>query len=135
VGKNAFAEAGTNPTDSGNLAVNIGNDNAVSADGTLNNAFDIGGTQNQVVAAGVANNATNLSGSGNFVGSSAGTSLTRPGLSSAFNVGGSGNDIIAGNFVDPSSGGPFAIAGAIGVSGKNIFQQNTGSNVHTPLNP
>jgi hypothetical protein len=98
-------------------------------------AFDIGGTQNQVVAAGVANNATNLSGSGNFVSSSAGTSLTRPGLSSAFNVGGSGNDIIAGNFVDPSSGGPFAIAGAIGVSGKNIFQQNTGSNVHTPLNP
>ena len=47
---------------------------------------------------------------------SAGTALTSPGLSSAFNIGGSNNLIYAGNIADPSKGGPFAIAGAIGTS-------------------
>ena len=113
----------------------------MSADGTLNNAFGVGGTNNQVFAAGVANNATNLFGSNNFVASSAGTSLTKPGLSSAFNIGGSNNQVIAGNIPDPSKGGPFAIAGAIGASNHDgvtlpvINQPTTGTTIKTAHNP
>ncbi len=71
----------------------------------------------------------------------AGSGLTSPGLSSAFNIGGSNNEVIAGNIADPSKGGPFAIAGAIGTSNHDgvphpiINQPTTGISVKTALNP
>ncbi|MBV9319652.1 MAG: hypothetical protein JO106_07030 [Mycobacterium sp.] len=83
---------------------------------------------NLVEAAGVANNATNLFGNGNFVFVDAGTGLTSPGLSSAFDVFGNGNNVEA-------TKGPFAVAGTIGVNGKTVIQNGTGFNVYSPLNP
>ena len=72
---------------------------------------------------------------------SAGTALTSPGLSSAFNIGGNNTFIYAGNLADPGKGGPFAIAGAIGTSNHDgttlpiIDQPTTGTTIKTAHNP
>jgi hypothetical protein len=137
----AFAGSDLGTPGFGNVAVSAGNNNAVSADGALNNAFNIGGTGNSLIATGVGNNATNLAGSNNFIASSAGTGPTSPGLSSAFNIGGNNNFIYAGNLADPSKGGPGAIAGAIGTSNHDgvthpvINQPTTGTTIKTAFKP
>jgi hypothetical protein len=137
----AFAGSDLGTPGFGNVAVVTGDNNAGSADGSLNNAFNLGGTGNSLIATGVANNATNVLGSNNFVASSAGTSLTNPGLSSAFNIGGNNNFIYAGSLANPSTAGPFAIAGAIGTSNHDGFthpvinQPTTGTTIKTALNP
>ncbi|MBV9515713.1 MAG: hypothetical protein JO280_16995 [Mycobacteriaceae bacterium] len=138
------ATAGGTPTSPGfgNVAIDLGNTEDVEARGALNSAFNIGGNDGAVAAAGVANTAVNLFGNENRVVAAAGSGLTSPGLSAAFNIGGN-NVILAGDSTNPALGGPFAIAGAIGVSNHNglgtnppaITQKNAGFNVKTPLNP
>jgi hypothetical protein len=109
--------------------------------GSLNNGFNIGGKGNSLIASGVGNNATNFHGSNNFVASSGGTSPSSPGLNSAFNIGGNNNYVYAGSLANPNTGGPRAIAGAIGTSNHDgvthpvINQPRTGTTIKTALKP
>lgn len=125
------------PPSSGNIAINFGTDSKAYAvsrtiGGGHNFAFNIG-DRNSVSAAGLRNSAINLLGNDNTVSVIAGDEdNAAPGLSQAFNFGGSNN------FIEALKG-PYAIAGAIGVSGyngnKSIAQSGTGTNIKTPLNP
>jgi hypothetical protein len=92
-----------------------------------------------VIALGAANSARQIGGSHNIVYASAGTGLTKPGLSRAFNYFGNNNEVVAGNVLNSADGGPGAISGAIGVSNHNggtrITQTHFGIKIKTPLNP
>ncbi|WP_328357005.1 hypothetical protein OG976_01635 [Mycobacterium sp. NBC_00419] len=110
----------------GNVAINIGSGDNV----TLNRSAAVGlldmsnnvGTRNQAAAVGVANFANNFGGSDNSALVNAGTALSHPGLSHAFNVFGKGNSATA-------TTGPFAVAGNLLGTGKNTAQSGSGVNI------
>lgn len=170
VGDYAVSEAGLSPGDVGNLSVDItpgtavseavtggggvygrgvgntamnlgGPGNIVESVGQFNSASNVGGMGGEVLVVGSFNRAINLGGTANVVEVWAGSGQT-PGLSSAFNVLGSHNAVRAGNNLNPKLGGPFAIAGTIGVSNHDggvghkppVTQQHTGINIKTPVN-
>jgi hypothetical protein len=126
----------------GNVAINLAGPNTVvGSAGQFNRAINVNGATNVVAATGSLNRASNIGGSNNYVFASAGTSKS-PGLSSAFNRWGNNNVVRAGTVGSPESGGPFAIAGTVGVSNRNgapghkpaVTQQHAGVNVKTPVN-
>jgi hypothetical protein len=135
IGSGVSAFAGNTPSDLGNLAVNFAADdpngnplnNQVFTNGAGNAAFNLNGTRSLtrpafVQAVGVGNLATNvsfagLSNSGNQV--SAGSVAAPSTLTSAFNVLGTNNTAT-------TSGGPFAVAGTLGGSGKIALQSGLG---------
>jgi len=51
--------------------------------------------------------------------------VTSPGFNAAFTIGGNGNTASAGPGLN-LPGAPFAVAGAIGGSGKSVIQPTTG---------
>jgi hypothetical protein len=125
----------------GNVALNrFGPGSALESQGALNLTINLGGTTSHVRAAGVGNVATTVKGTGNHVSAIAGSGLTTPGLSLAFNLFGRNNTVTAGDTGgNPALGGPGAIAGAIFVRNHTgataITQQNSGINIKTPLGP
>jgi hypothetical protein len=147
-GTNAIASAGFQPSDTGNVAINIANSptgtfSEVDAGGQgttpgiANLAVNLGGTSDPVTgftnveALGTGNVAINVGGVSNGVSAGA-LSPTGGTLTSAFNLFGSNNVVVTG-------AGPFAVAGTIGVNnhqGATLVRQiGPGFNIKTPLNP
>ncbi len=96
VGDGSDVWAGTYPAPvpgltggSGNLAVNLfGKDSTATAIGIGNRAVNVGGENNKVDALGILNGATNLGGKGNYVGAG-------DALNNALQVGGNDNNVMA----------------------------------------
>lgn len=102
----------------GNVAVNLFGDLFVSANGNLNTAVNVGGSNTAVSASGNLNAATNLFGTNNRV------VVNRPAtISWAFNAFGGNNSVTAGP-------GPLAVAGSIAQTGMTITRAAPGININ-----